>query len=148
LEVADHCGYSSEVCENIIGNSHHREVKIDSMKITANAVQSPQEIVRRAKFRETLAQTNQLLLFPGLDDRQRGDFLYAMILHGPDYDDKSRVAFIQLVFPSPDCSKYLLNINLSAHCDIQLYAPGVSEEIFEDIAIPKLREDIREKKKG
>lgn len=130
----------TSVCLNDARNCRHVRVRADSIVLTANAVNGPSEMVRRALFRDTLAESNQFLLFPEMDDRPRGDACFAMILHGPLDLDWPRVEFVYLAFPANDSRSYLKRINLASYCKVDLHA-SVREETIEDIAIAKLRRD-------
>lgn len=128
------------ICLNQARNCHYVKVEAGSITLTANAVNGPSEMVRQAIFRGTLAVSNQLLLFPDKYNRPKGNSYYAVILHGAENFDESRVAFVYLGFPSFDLETYLTRINLVDYCNIELY-PEITEESIEDLAVAKLRDD-------
>jgi len=131
---------------NFARNCYHVEVRCGSIILTASGVSTPKQMVRDAKFRNTLAEDNQGLLFSYMDDRKRGDAYYAIILYGPDFEDRSKVAFIQLAFPShdPEAKAYLGNspYDLVSYCDATLYTK-TEEEIVEDGAAARLRRQVK-----
>lgn len=131
---------------NVARNCHHVEIRSRSIVLTANAVDSPNQMVRDARFRNTLAESNQYVLLPELEERPRDDYYFAMLLHGADLEDSSRVAFVQLAFPShdPKAKAYLGGspYDLISYCGTTLY-PEITEEKIEDMAAPRLRPQVR-----
>lgn len=131
---------------NVARNCHHVEIRSPSIVLTANAVDSPGQMVRDARFRNTLARSNQYVLLPELEEPLDGDYFFAMLLHGPDLEDASRVAFVELAFPSsdPKAKSYLGGspFNLIAYCEAELY-PETKEEEIEDKAAPRLRPRVQ-----
>jgi len=123
-------------------NCHHVEARSDSIVLTSNAVNAPEEMVRSARFRDTLAESNDQWLFPYMDDRPRGDFYYAMILHGPRTNPSSELTFVYLGFPSPDERVYLGHYDLLTYCGVDL-SVEIAEEIIEELPMPEIRENIQ-----
>jgi hypothetical protein len=119
-------------------NCWHVEIKGKTIVMTVHAVQSPFQKVRRADYRDTLAEGNQLWYPPVADIRPRGEYCYAMLLHGPHFENPARVSFVHLTIPSFDSSSYLLNINLEKHCNLELYS-NIKEEMIEDREFVSLR---------
>lgn len=81
--------------------------------ITANQVQHPKVIVRRALFRKTYAQGTQLHLWDKVE-LPEGEYLYAILLHGEDPLNARRPGFAHIAFPNSECNGYITRINLFA----------------------------------
>lgn len=128
--------------KNYAKNCSHAQIKTKSFTITANAVNYPSESVRKAKFRNALAEANQLLL-PEFDlpDKAPRPF-FAMLLHGPLYPAMDRVAFISIGFPAHNSLGYIANLDLAKHCNIDLN-PEPVEETIDDKALPGLRKKTK-----
>jgi hypothetical protein len=126
---------------NTAKNCRHVRVSSKTIVLTANAVAGPREMVRSAIFRTTLAESNQLFLFPEVDTRPKGDSCYSMILHGPQELEPARVGFIYLVFPSYNSKSYIARCNLVSLLNITLY-PSVEEEKIKDTSFPELKKNI------
>jgi hypothetical protein len=132
--------------KNFAKNCSHVRIKTNSFTITANAVNYPSESVRKAKFRNAMAEANQLLL-PGFDlpDKTPRPY-FATILHGPLYPEMERLAFISLGFPSHDSLGYIVSpLDLAEYCNINLN-PEPVEETIDDKAQPGLRKKTKIKK--
>lgn len=136
--VASYNNLDASIHKNEAKNCHHTEVQVGSIVLTANAVSRQREMVRDARFRKTLAEPNQLWLLPNMDNRQRGDTCFGMILHGPMPNDQSKVAFVCLGFPEPNGDYYVKHENLADYCNLDLYPKAPVEEI-EDKANPSRR---------
>ena len=88
-------------------NSFHVELVHGAIVLTASSVQSPEQMVRKAVFRDTLARDPQGHLFenevssPDLDS-----LLYGIILYGALPEERFP-AFVNVAFPDQECSRYL-----------------------------------------
>ena len=102
---------------NSKGTSFYTLLASGNVLLTANAVEHPNVIIRRAAYRETYARAAQLKLFgdgkqpPGQQPLD-GFLLYAILLHGPDPLNEARPGFVHIVFPDEDCTQYVTRINL------------------------------------
>lgn len=124
---------------NEVNNCNHVTVRSGSIVLTVSAVNSPCEMVRPAHYRQTLALSNQTLLFPDMYDISHRDSFYGVILHGPEYQNQERLSFVCLGFPSADGKRYIHHIDLVRHFNLQLYSPALEEEIS-DTAIARIRQ--------
>jgi hypothetical protein len=86
---------------NASRNSRHLVIEIGRLVITESMVDTPWTMVRRAEFRETLAQSAQGDLFASSDDGPIRSKLYLLIVHGPG--GASAPAFIDIVPPTANC---------------------------------------------
>lgn len=121
-------GVDATVSKNAGDNCNHTEVTAGRVVLTESCVRWPTEVVRRAIFRDGLARSNQLVLFPDLWPAPDPDAsLFAIVLHGshPDYPD--RVAFLEVAFPDPS-GGYL------DHFDLLDWFPHLEKEVLPDIS--------------
>lgn len=138
--------------KNIARNCNHVEVRVGHFLFTVNAVSGRSEMVRRARFRSSLARNNHPLLFPPellpeLYPHFQDSPMFGMILHGPLYPNLSKVGFVSMGFPAPDVPAYLWQtIDLINFYDLTLY-PEIAEETIEDRAIPQRRKETQIKEK-
>ena len=89
---------------------YHTLVTCGKITLTASAVQDPSEMPRRATYREEYA-SNQLDLFAE-DAISDGEYLYAILAHGPDPTDHRQPQFINIGFPDRHYQGYLHRIDL------------------------------------
>ena len=89
---------------------YHTRVTCGKIIITASAVQDPSDMPRRATYRAEYAN-NQLDLFAehAVSD---GEYLYAILAHGPDPTDHRQPQFIHIGFPDRRYQGYLHRIDL------------------------------------
>jgi hypothetical protein len=125
--------------KNKIGNCSHAEVKIGCFTVTASAVESPNEKVRQAYFRGTLAKSNQRDLFLPNEVSETDDY-YGIIIHGNDKNTFHRPSFIRLAFPHIDYKGYFLNIDLIKYFDIDINKKDAKSDI-KDNTNPRVREN-------
>jgi hypothetical protein len=121
--------------------SYFTQVVCGRVVLTQSCVDTPETIVRRAEFRNTLARSNQRDLFGDDPPPLPSDPLYALLIHGEN-QRRRQPYFAHVVFPAPDCRSYLARIDLFALCHAlvdPLLEPTVQEEIIPDEATPRLR---------
>jgi len=100
-------------------NWFHTEIHGGPVVMTENAVQKPCALVDAAEFRESLARSNQGVLFGGVDDARKRP-LYMLLLHSRSQWDtvEDRRAYRHLpgsayiAFPASDLKSYIHEINL------------------------------------
>lgn len=126
--------------KNSAKNWNYTQVRSGKILMTTSYVDAPNKIVRAARFRETLAE-NQYKLFIPIDD-QEGDSYYAILLHG----GLAQSYFARIAFPSPDCQRYIENIDLFKFCNINKISITSSEEKIKDESTPQLRAKVYNKK--
>ena len=126
-------------------NSFHTRIKCGQVVLTASSVPDPSCIVRHAHFRETYAQNNQPSLFEPQKTPSPDALLYAILIHG---GVKDQPGFADIVFPSPDCDRYLARIQLFQRYTEFAKKVTVTEEIVPDTAAPRLRKDTETKSKN
>ncbi len=106
---------------NVAGNCWHIEARRGPIVLTTHAVAGPWEMVREARYRETLAEPNYEIPFGPEFYRPRRNVYYGMLLHGPEPDDQSRAAFACLGFPSSDLRTYVIHFDIEELCGVKLY---------------------------
>ena len=142
-ELARSHGVTASAERNQGGTSNYTLLASNNVLLTANAVDSPNTIIRRAAYRETYARAAQLKLFG--EEPPRGTVLYAILLHGPDVLNRARPEFAHIVFPDESCKKYVARINLlSRFSDLvdDLWPVG-EETVFDSLNI-QIRDDAKE----
>jgi hypothetical protein len=146
LKLAKAEGIPAASENNYAHNCHHTTIRIGSIVMIAQAVENPGDPVRRAIFRNTLAESNQRLLFENQRIKPVADSpLLALLLHGPT---TSKVPyFADIMFPLPD----LPGLNAYHEERISLFArfPKLvqrietpKEETILDSIEPQIRTDI------
>lgn len=114
---------------NSIKNSLHAEVFSGDFVITFSKVNHRNEIVRKAIFRETLAQDNQLgFLELSKVEQLDAKKIYALITHIPNPINQEKPISINFAIPTPDCSNYVRNISLYDLTGYGSSSGGVSTE--------------------
>lgn len=110
VAVAQRLRGGADAALNAAGNSYHAEIVAGRTVLTASAVDSPDQMVRHAIFRETLARNPQRAL-PGLEPAAPAATanLYGIIVYGPGdrRGDPRLPGFVRVVFPDPSCSIYV-----------------------------------------
>jgi hypothetical protein len=109
-ELARSYGITASAESNHGGTGYYTLLASGNVRMTANAVDNPSVIPRRAVFRETYARDSQLKLFG--EQPPTGTLLYAILLHGPDALNPARPAFAHIVFPNESFTQYVARINL------------------------------------
>jgi|SRR5208283_5151599 len=135
--------------KNTAQNSWHTMLysKTKGVALTISATKGPREMVRDARFRETLAKTNQLKLFYSSQNDIGGTSLYGIIIHGADELDPSRPAFIRLGFPSRDCIEWVENFDLLKFCGMEYSQYMTPEENIQEEVLPVLRPQVKKQQK-
>jgi hypothetical protein len=95
-------------------NQTHTLVTRGHIKLTCSRANNRYDVIRSSEFRKEYAEESQVLLFPDTHplDCTPSEYLFAMIIHGPDQEDQSRPAFVDVVFPDRECQMYIARINL------------------------------------
>lgn len=142
-ELAKSYGITASAEHNYGGTSNYTLLASDNILLTANAVDNPKTVIRRAVYRETYARAAQLKLFG--EQPPRGDRLYAILLHGPDESNRARPEFAHIVFPDESCKRYVYRINLFDKFSDLVSELWTIEEatVFDDLDI-QIRQDIDE----
>jgi hypothetical protein len=140
----------ARIRKNTRGDGHTRYV-FGRVVMTASAVSEPDELPRRAVFRNTYAGEQQTDLFDKDATVPRGTALYAMLTHGPRRAGSPVPAFIRILFPSKDCKSLVDYIDLTP-CLQERIEPPVDdtavehpEEATDDLVL-QLREHLKRKK--
>lgn len=113
---------------NEAGNCYHAVIRSTHAFLTISYVDSPNEMVHIANYRNPYCAQQDLFLH---NDPPPSDAdLYAILLHGPSKDDTIYPSFMRIVFPNTDCTEYATDhIDLiQRFSDIREQAP-VTEEI-------------------
>jgi hypothetical protein len=121
--------------------SYYAQVVCGQVVLTQSCVETPETIVRRAEFRNTLARSNQPGLFGDDPPPIPTAPLFALLIHGEDHQ-RRHPYFADVVFPDPDGRCYLERIclfDLFHALVASLVQPAVPEEIIPDEANPQLR---------
>src|SRR5215213_4812501 len=129
---------------NHTGNSYFTLLSSNNVFLTANVVDSPNRLIRYARFRDTYAQLSTPNLFG--EPPQEGEILYGILLHGPEMSGRAQPEFAHIVFPNRDCSEYVGRIDLLAslaETDTTRWAD--EEENIPDTAYPSLRPGVERK---
>ncbi|MDZ4761790.1 MAG: hypothetical protein SGJ21_12040, partial [Alphaproteobacteria bacterium] len=101
---------------NHAGNTFHVELIRGRVVLTASAVRRPQEMVREAIFRRTLARDPQRSFFdedhPSVE--LPDDPLYGLVLYGPPSRraDQRFPGFVVVAFPDPQLRYYIDEVDL------------------------------------
>lgn len=87
----------------------YNEITCGQVKLTQSRILNPYIVPRDAKFRSTLAENGQGLLFPSADEHEHAHHLYAILVHGVDDNSEKRSwpAFIKIKFPNKECTAYV-----------------------------------------
>ncbi len=115
--VPRHPEMSATTSLNAAGNAYHVEATSGRVVMTVSVVDTPNVIVREARYRQTLARRYQLS-FEGLNGElppPPDATLWALVIHGPaDSRDGRLPGFVHVVFPTSDCADYIDRIDLLA----------------------------------
>jgi hypothetical protein len=143
-ELARSHGITASAETNHGGTSFYTLLASNNVLLTANAVDHPNIIIRRAAYRETYARASQLKLFG--EQPPKGPVLYAILLHGPDALNRARPEFAHIVFPDESCKQYVARINLfDKFRDLVEELWNTEEEIVEDKLDVRLRPNAKER---
>ncbi len=145
-------GITASAERNHAGTSNYTLLTSGNVLLTANAVDHPNVIVRRAVFRETFARASQLKLFGDEEvpeQPSKGPLLYAILLHGPDVLNRAVPEFAHIVFPDETCQQYAARINLFDRFRTLVdELRGVEEEVVADNLDVRIRPDAGEKNRN
>jgi hypothetical protein len=140
----------SEQCDNSRRSSSHAEVQFGNVVITTHLVSEEFQIVRQAKYRNSLSNGQMELFTEDSTKDSQEALVYAMFLYGPS--QVSAPDFTSLVFPDRTCKKYLEKIRiLSKYGRIMsksIQEPQTSvrnhnEEIISDPSVElKIKKDV------
>ncbi len=110
---------------NVARNCHHVEIRSPSIVSRLMLWIHPGKWSEMRGSGTLWLEVTNMFLLPELEEPLDGDYFFAMLLHGPDLEDASRVAFVELAFPSsdPKAKSYLGGspFNLIAYCEAELY---------------------------
>lgn len=130
-------GISVTYVLNDANNCYHAVIRSGRTFLTVSCVDTPNQVVRTAVFRNTYSAQQDLFLSnePPPSDND----LYAILLHGHTKDDPTYPSFMRIVFPNNDCTAYLPD-----HIDLIHRFSEIREQVpVVDIpkpALPKLRD--------
>lgn len=125
---------SASAVRNHRRTSYYTQIVSGCVVLTESAVETPEAMVRKAVFRQTLARSAQMVMpFVEHDLPAPDALLYAILLHGPADESTSSPGFVHIAFPSKDCSTYLDRIDL-----LKRY-PNIAAEVRTDV--PEIIDD-------
>lgn len=117
-DAADMEGIPHKVARSRMSNWNHTEVRKGPVILTASTVQTPCDLVEEADFRNTLARSNEQVLWAEPDDEAEAP-LYVLLLHSRSRwpkGEQPRYSYLPgsayLAFPLPDLSGYAHDIDL------------------------------------
>jgi hypothetical protein len=143
-------GMAATVEPNITKTNYHTRIVSKNVILTVNHVKHPNEMVRRAEFRNTYARSPQRDLFTEDAPAPEGGYLYAILLHGESKRNPKRPDFMLIGFPDAECKSYIYQIDLFAIPRFKALAnelwPVQAESIRDDLKL-NLRSDAKKKKK-
>jgi hypothetical protein len=97
-------GVSAEYALNQAKNCYHVIVRSRRAFLTISCVDTPQQLVRTAVFRNLYSAQQDMFRRdeppPSVND------LYALLLHGPSHQDSAYPSFMHIAFPNKDCTEY------------------------------------------
>lgn len=134
---------------NTIGSSRHIVVELEGVRLTQSLADGPNDIIQKARFRDTYAEASQIDLFTVPEQRkQRPDAkLYAMFLHGAS-DNPAQPRFMSIVFPTREGDAYIYEatVNVLGECSdlAQSIRADRPEDIGDDLMLELRRIDGEE----
>lgn len=119
---------------NAIGSSRHVVVELGGVALTQSLAEGPNDIIQKARFRDTYAEASQIDLFavPGHSKRRPDAKLYAMFLHGAS-DNPAQPRFMSVVFPTRDCDAYVYEATINVLGEFSDLAQSIRADRIEDI---------------
>ncbi len=114
-DIARELALKERVATNEAGNYEFTEITAGRLLLTCSHKNGEDwRMLRSSKFREQHAALNSLLLqmefkgegFEAFSVEDDGSLLNAVIYHGTDLSDKSKVGFLRLGFPATDNTKW------------------------------------------
>jgi len=105
--LAERYGLEARAERNPSG-SFHTVIESEHFCMTESRVLEASRVPRRALFREIHA-VNNYPLFASIEAEEPPDEkrYSAILIHGPSRLDRTRLGFVMIRFPSPDCSRWL-----------------------------------------
>jgi hypothetical protein len=99
---------------NSIGSQNYTRLRIGQIVLTASKTPEPERLPRNAHFRTDLAAATQHDLFGKVEDITDGDFIYGLLSHGVDENDKLKnvPSWVDIVFPDSNMILVLGSISL------------------------------------
>jgi len=96
---------------NKTNSQAHTLITAGQIKLTCSRVNGRYDVVHPSHFRKEYAAQSQYSLFTEPEPLPN-EYLFAIIIHSPDQHDKSRPAFVDVVFPDRECERYIARIDL------------------------------------
>jgi hypothetical protein len=97
-------GVSARYELNVAKNCYHILIRSGRTFLTISCVDNPQQLVRTAAFRNIYSAQQDLFLREEPPPSENAH--YALLLHGPSYQDPAYPAFMHIAFPNKDCTEY------------------------------------------
>jgi hypothetical protein len=104
-------GFAAAAIPNRRATSFHTRVTSGPVILTESCVESYNSMVREADFRLGYSASVQLHLLEELQVDE-GTTVYAILVHAPHPKFPDQPGFVDMVFPSPDCTYYQDRIDL------------------------------------
>lgn len=120
---------------NSIGSSKHIVIEIGDVMLTQSLADGPNDVIQKATFRETYAESSQFYLFDiGAEVKRahQAGKLYAMFLHGAAVNPK-QPRFMAIVFPTQECDAYVYDATIDVLAECDALAESIRSERVEDI---------------
>jgi hypothetical protein len=103
--------------------------------LTQSLAVGPNDIIQKAAFRNTYAESSQISLFINsaeVSAARRSGKLYAMLLHGA-CDNPRQPRFMSIVFPTQDCEAYLYEATIDVFAMFDDLAQSIRRDEIEVI---------------
>jgi len=108
LAIGKRFGIEARSVLNTIGNCSHVELEHEGIVLTCSAVESGNAVPREAIFREQLASSSQIELFPESNPViPAHPKLYAILIHNGLSHKTEHPAFLRIAFPDRECKEYI-----------------------------------------
>jgi hypothetical protein len=120
---------------NIVGSQNYTRLQIGQIVLTASKTSEPERLPRQAKFRNDLAASGQYDLFGQVEDISDGDFIYGLISHGVDENDKLKntPSWVDIVFPDNNMEMVIGSVGLLDEYIATKVQPTVSVTAKDDV---------------
>jgi hypothetical protein len=113
-QEAQKSGLAATVQTNSAQSAEFTAIKAANFVITESFVNQPSGRVRYAKFRQDYCALNKLLSQMPIEGIDTSDMLtytdgavYCIMLHGPDFHDRSKLGFVDWAFPDHNNRRYV-----------------------------------------
>lgn len=96
-------------------DAKHVVIEIGDVMLTQSLADGPHDIIQRASFRNTYAESSQLEMFAdpvAVERAHQAGKLYAMFLHGVSGNPK-QPRFMAIVFPTKNCGAYVFEATIN-----------------------------------